>query len=568
MADNGSKRTKKSRAKAKVVTPATTPVPSKEPVKQPATLPLHTQEPATTRSQWLKQQLGTSAVIKMFLTLGILGFIPGAWMVGLPILTVYGLIKRETVAEAIRRFFSFRSLNANQVNAHSAGEKIADFLITYYAGILRWFATLILFFTMPIGFGLFASYGLLRFTTSEWLEIFQQRCQDIYDFVASGFNRVLRDASSNAKLILGVLASVLLGMSLLTSGIGVLFAYSILICQLGAVLVGATAAARDLWYAISNPGITATQHAGKIAGTAWGHWLAFRLFPGQISGSMGPAMGQVQSYGLFSGLTSSFLSPDGWFIFNSGGVIGIMFSRFLSFFNTVFANIFITQSMQIQGDFYGVVGPSTLQLVVMMAVGCLVGYAVEKFVDSLYSEVKADSKKVAEASKRGAKAANQSLMNALYRSRFALGFILGTTPLIVGHSQAGTTLIALAGGSMLGASAITVMGLATAIGVLYGAGYGLKALAAKIMAKREQRLAQEATKAATTPQGNTLPGMSKDAIKEAAKPKKPAVTDETLGKVAKKKAKVFTPSFDKSKGAQKPVAEKALRRSPRLARQV
>lgn len=551
MANTNNKR--KKQAKALELAPKKAAVvPAKEPVKQPTAVASAKAAILSVMrgSEWFKHQFGATALVKMFITLGILGFIPGAWMIGLPILTIYGLIKREAVAQGIRRFFSFRSLNSNNVNAASAGEKIADFLITYYAGILRWFATLILFFTMPIGFGLFAAYGLLRFTTSEWLEIFQQRCQDIYNFVVSGVNRGLRDTSQNSKLILGALASLLLGMSIFTSGVGVLFAYSILICQFGAVLVGATAAARDIWYAISNPGISITQNAGKIAGTTWGHWIAYRLFPGQISGSMGPAVGQVQSYGLFSGLASSFLAPDGWFVFNSGGILGVMLSRFTAFFNTVFTNIFVTQTMQISGDFYGIVGPSTLQLIAMMAVGCLVGYAVEKFVDSLYSEMKEDGKKVAEASKRGAKAANQSLMNALYRSRYALGFILGTTPLIVGKSAAGASLIALAGGSMMGASAITVMGLATAIGALYAAGYGLKALAAKIMDKRAQRLAGSAA-------GKTLPAVSKDATKDAVKPAKPAVTQ---------KAKLFTPSFNKAKVAHKPaVAEKAMRRSPRLA---
>ncbi|MGE3319285.1 MAG: hypothetical protein AB7I18_08305 [Candidatus Berkiella sp.] len=556
MANNGRRRTK---SKVVAVTPPVTSVPEQKKAELPAVTPTSTQASSITRSQWLRGQFTSAAVLKMFLTLGILGFIPGAWMIGLPILTIYGLIKRETVAQGIRRFFSFRSATANNLTASTAGEKIADFLITYYAGILRWFATLILFFTMPIGFGLFASYGLLRFTTSEWLEIFQQRCQDIYNFVLSAANRVLRDASTNIKLILGISTTLLLGLSVLTSGIGVLFAYSIALCQLAAVLVGATAAARDLWYAIRNPGITATQHSGKIAGTTWGHWLAFRLFPGQISGSMGPAMGQVQSYGLFSGLTSSFLNPNGWFIFNSGGILGVLFSRFMSFFNSIFTNVFISQSMQIQGDFYGVIGPSTLQLIAMMAVGCLVGYAVEKFVDSLYNEMTEDSKKVADASKRGARAVNRSLANALYRTRWALGFILCSTPLIVGKSAAGATLIALAGGSIVGASALTVAGLATAIGLLYGAGYGLKALGSKILAHREQRQAVTTPAVTTAQVAKTLPKATKDDVKEAIKAVKPTAA----------KAKVFTPSFNKSKAPQKSVvAEKALRRSPRLAGKV
>lgn len=435
---------------------------------------------------WFKQQFGFTALLKAGITLSILGFVPGAWMIGLPLLTIYGLIKRETVAEGIRRFFRFRKDIETTDAPKNLGEKTADFLITYYAGILRWFATFMLFFTMPIGFGIFAAYGLFRFTTNEWLDIFQQRCTDIYHFALGSINRFIRDASFQSKMILGGTVALLLGISILMSGVGILLAYSITVCQLAAVLVGVTAAIRDLKYAIQNPGLALTQHSGKIAGTFWGRWLAYRIFPGQITGTMGPAVGHVQSYGLFSGIFSSFLAPEGWFIFNSGGILGVLFSRFMTFFNSIFTNIFVSESIQMQGDFYGIIGPSPLQLIGMMLVGCLVGFAVEKFVDSLYNEVTTDTKKVAKASVQGVKAANERMRESVYRTRWAIGFIIGTTPLILAHAESQALLLSIAGGSMVGAGAIAVAGLATTLGVIYGIGYGVKSLANKIRAKQAQ----------------------------------------------------------------------------------
>lgn len=515
---------------------------------------------------WFKQQFALSALLKAGITLSILGFIPGAWMVGLPLLTIYGLMKRETVAEGIRRFFSFRKDSQTADVPQNLGEKTADFLITYYAGILRWFATFMLFFTMPIGFGIFAAYGLFRFTTNEWLDIFQKRCSDIYQFVISSINRFVRDASFQSKMILGGTVAVLLGASILMSGVGILLAYSISVCQLAAVLVGATAVIRDLKYAVQNPGIVLTQHSGKIAGTFWGRWLAYRIFPGQITGSMGPAVGHVQSYGLFSGIFSSFLAPEGWFIFNSGGIFGVMLSRFMTFFNSIFTNIFVSESIQMQGDFYGIIGPSPLQLIGMMLVGCLVGFAVEKFVDSLYNEVTTDTKKVATASVNNIKVANERMLQSLYRTRWALGFIIGTTPLMLAHGASQAMLLSMAGGSMVGAAAIAVAGLATTLGVIYGIGLGVKGLANKIRAKSAQ---VSASQTLTKPVDKTVKVEDKQEKTVA-----PIVTAFTTEKARTKQAPIMetekprgkqAPETKKPRTKQAPTDSGSPRRSPRIA---
>ncbi len=522
----------------------------KEPVATPPAVP---NKPAMT-TEWFKEQFEATAILKAAITLGILGFIPGAWMVGLPLLTVYGLIKREKVAEAIRRFFSFRKDQTENV-AETAGEKVVDFFITYYAGILRWFATLILFFTMPVGFGIFAAYGLFRFTTAEWLDIFQDRCKDIFRFIRGGISRFIRDASFNTKLILGSIVALLIGGSILLSGVGVLFAYSIAVCQLAAILVGATALGRDLLYALNNPGVALTQNAGKMAGAFWGHWLAYKIFAGQLSGSMGPTVGYVQNYSLFSGLISSFLSPTGWFIFNSGGILGVMGSWFMSFFHNVFFKMFITESIQMQGDFFGVISPSVLQLVGTIVACTLCGALVHQFVDSLWNELASDSKKVATASVNGVKTANTRLVDGLYQTKWALGFIACSTPLLLSHGTTGAAIVQLAGGSLVTASAMTVAGLAAAIGAIYGIGYGLNALASQILAKKEATIAQAAVK--------STPAVTESAGKKpVAANKAPDVT----GSVGKRPVKPIVTAFDKSK-ARAPVQHvqhQPLRRSPRL----
>lgn len=534
---------------------------SKEPAKDKTNLP------RVGSNAWFKQQFGFTALLKAGITLSILGFIPGAWMIGLPLLTIYGLLKRETVAEGIRRFFSFRKDIETADVPKNLGEKTADFLITYYAGILRWFATFMLFFTMPIGFGIFAAYGLFRFTTNEWLDIFQKRCNDIYNFVISSINRFVRDASFQSKMILGGTVALLLGLSIFMSGVGVLLAYSISVCQLAAVLVGVTAAVRDLKYAIQNPGLALTQHSGKIAGTFWGRWLAYRIFPGQITGSMGPAVGHVQSYGLFSGIFSSFLAPEGWFIFNSGGILGVMLSRFMTFFNSIFTNIFVSESIQMQGDFYGIIGPSPIQLIGMMLVGCLVGFAVEKFVDSLYNEVATDTKKVANASVQGVKKVNERMLESLYRTRWALGFIIGTTPLIMAHSASQALLLSIAGGSMVGASAIAVAGLATTLGLIYGIGCGVRGLANSIRAKRAQLTTVQpltkpvdatATKVDVVTEKAPAPIVTAFAAETARGKQAPAVEEAPRGKVG--------PTIIESpRGKQAPTDSGSPRRSPRIA---
>lgn len=504
----------------------------------------------TTRAAWLRQQFGLTALMKVTLTLGILGFIPGAWMIGVPVLSIYGLVKREKVAAALHRFFSFHAEGQPRNVANTLGDQTAEFLMTYYPGILRWAATLSMFFTMPIFFGLLASYGLLRFTTNEWLDIFQRRCRDLYQFTLSSINRFVRDTTLRSKIILGSAVGIMLGLSVLLSGIGIFIAYSILVCQLAAVLVGTTAIARDLREAYLNPGKSLTNNAGKAAGTFWGYSLAYRLFPGHVTGSMGPAVGQVHSYGLFSSLFSS-LSPQGWFVFNSGGILGVIFSRIMSFANSIFFNVFVNGSMQIQGDFFGTIGPSPVQLIIMMAVGCLIGYGVEKFVDSLCDEASEDGKKLAIRGKDGARVINNRLLDALYRSRWALGFIVGTTPLMMTSSTISAVLFELAGGSLIGASAITVTGLAAAIGAVYGIGYGVKSLADSIRARQAIAPAQQTPHAANTP--------AKAAAPKTTAPKK---TDPAP----------LVPGFERAKGQaahkQKqgsvPPVEPAVRRSPRL----
>lgn len=563
----------KTNSKAKQLT-------EKEPVPAPAdaipevptvSVPAVPSTPQTSANlnEWFREQFEVTAILKAAITLGILGFIPGAWMIGLPLLTVYGLIKREKVAEAIRRFFSFRKELQTENVAQTTGEKIADFLITYYAGILRWFATLILFFTMPVGFGIFAAYGLFRFTTAQWLDIFQERCKDIYKFVQGGIGRFIRDASFNTQLALGLVVSLLIGGSILMSGGGVLFAYSIAVCQLAAVLVGATALGRDLLFALNNPGIALTKNAGKIAGAFWGHWLAYKVFAGQLTGSMGPTVGYVQNYSLFSGLISSFLSPSGWFIFNSGGILGVIGSWFMSFFNNIFFKMFVTESIQMQGDFFGVISPSVLQLVGTIVACTLAGALVHQFVDSLWNELASDSKKVATASVKGVKAANTRLVDGLYQTKWALGFIACATPILISHATTGAAILELAGGSLLAASAMTVAGLATAIGAIYGIGYGLRAIASQILAKREAAITQAAansTPVVTEPVGkkpavsNVIPLVTESVGKRPIG-KAPATT-KTTGK----KAKPIVTAFEKSKASApaEKTQEQPLRRSSRL----
>ncbi|HRE30331.1 MAG TPA: hypothetical protein PLD88_00015 [Candidatus Berkiella sp.] len=442
------------------------------------------------RIAWLRQQLGLTALIKATITLGILGFIPGAWIVGLPVLCVYGLIKREKVTQNIRRFFSFRAELEQQNNAEqSLGERTADFIITYYAGILRWFATAIMFFTMPIGFGLIAGYGLLRFTTNEWLELFERRARDIYDFVIRGANRFLEDTSIRAKFILGSTVALLLGTSILLSGFGILLTYSIAVCQVAAVLVGCSALIRDLDYAMHNPGRALTANAGKMAGTFWGYSIASQR---------------------------------------------VLFSR-LAFFT----NIFLPQSMQIQGYFYGIATP--LPMISMMLLGCLAGYAVEKFVDSLCNEVAVDSVIVTDASARNAVMTNNRFLDAVYRSRWGLAFITGATPVIVSANVTSSILLELAGGSLVGATALTVAGLALGMVAMYGLGMGVRSLWMR------------ASSAAKDPKQPSQPSSI------PSKTQKPKAVD--------KPAKTFMPAHTQAKaskaktGASKPVEP---RRSSRL----
>jgi len=416
--------------------------------------------------KWTYTQFSIKALIHSFIVMGIFGFIPGAWLVGLPLLGVYGLIKQKSIIKALTQFGLGTADFWNKLN-HDLALRIADLINHQTVSIFKGIAAFTLLLTMGLSsWSLIAIYGIYRYSNEEWTNTFQNWLNRFIDFFKTFSTEISQGPSFRKKVMLLSVFAALLAWELYIGGpiAAVVMAASCL--QLAIVATGFSAVLRDIGYILRNPIKSVLDNSGKICGVLWGRWVAFQIFPGRIVGSLGHAVGYVESQGVFSGFLSSFLTPMGWFS-SYNGLSGMLASKVRSFLNGIVTGLFVTTEMQTQGDFYGVIGPTSLQIFALMVAGGLIGYGIERFVDSLCSSVAKDSVHVASKIKNA-----KQPRDFIYQTRWHMGYIALATPAIL-CSQGGPALITFAGGSLAEAALLTAGGIALSFATIYGTFYGL-----------------------------------------------------------------------------------------------
>lgn len=406
---------------------------------------------------------------------------PGAWIVGFPALIIYAtvrayLFRRRDPARfnaAIEPYaVEIRRLRRNL--GETTAQSITEYCLNNPIHITKLIAAFFIIFGWNMPFSFFAVYGLFRFTNQEWLEIFQDKINSFYNIVSGILNGINRVLPFSIKLAAFITGCVLTGIFINSIGLSlVLINFVDFPLQMCATTVGFTALARDVSYMLRNPIRAFTNNPGKFYGLVWGRWLSFLLFPGRVVGSMGPASGHVDSAGVFTSVFGWLFPADhtqGWFTFGST-LTGWLGGKLFSFINSIFTSVFFSYNMRLQGDFYGVLGPTSFQIFACMSIGCFIGYCFEGLANRIYSVGAYDALENAEVV--GPRL--NRMVNYLYQYRWQIGFVAAITPFVLA-SPGGAVFIDLAYGSTaLGAGLAGLTGVG-AMGVTHGVFAGVRAL--------------------------------------------------------------------------------------------
>jgi hypothetical protein len=428
---------------------------------------------------WLYTQSSLQRIFKVTVLLGIFGFIPGAWLVGIPALSIYGFYKRRVLKTGIINAIRTANNIWHDFSAH-LGEFISHQITNHPIKLLKLFVSMFLFATMSMPFCFLGIYGLYRFTNEEWQQSFTRCADGVLRFFSVGVANTLQGASFNKKIALGAIVSVTVAMMARSSGMMFFVELGLMAAQYALVYTGVSAFFRDARVWLRKPISNTSQNSGKILGTLWGRWLSYEIFTGTLVGTMGPAIGQVKTQGVISGLIPAFLSPQkGWFAFNSG-YFSILFSKISTLFNSVISTFFFSHNMKLWGDFQGYIGPNSFQVFSLMIIGLMVGYATEKFVDLLYQSMKNDVSEIADAASPSVRRAR----GAVYDARWHLAYTAIVTPIILSSPGAGQ-LFALGGGSLLGATGLTAGLIGLSMAGIYGVAHTLSRIAQRIMRRAE-----------------------------------------------------------------------------------
>jgi len=406
---------------------------------------------------------------------GMFGFIPGFWNYAIFFLFTYGLLKEELLANAL--LLKYRALKRFWAHfSQNVGTLISDHFTDEPIKFLRGVASFFLFTTVSMPYSFLGIYGMYRFSGQEWRAVFSRRLDGFYHFYAGLVLGISRPGASFSKKLTGVLGVLaLLGLAVYASGSLLLLELSFLGVQFALVAVGLTAFLRDAKRFLERPLQAFLSNSGKLLGMLWGRWLAYQIFPGKVTGNMGPVLGHVQTYGIIPGLTSSFLSPTGLFTFKTG-LVKLLFSNVLILLSNIISGVFFSYNMRFSGDFYGYVGPTSFQIFFFMAAVSFIGYGIENGLDSLFETVSEDYASVKE--KMSLK--TRDFLNLLYGLRWHFGYVTGMTSLLlVSNSRA--FLLQASQGSITGAAAIAAMTVTATLTVIYGAAFTLSYLGRRLL---------------------------------------------------------------------------------------
>lgn len=420
-----------------------------------------------------------SALIKALLVVGIFGFIPGAWMIEIPLILGYGAIKayvhRESIKRYIRRNFQrtvrtvFPRRNEEEDEPtwrEWVGIALGNIVKKTWFKIAKGLIAFILLFTLPIPWSIFALYGLYRHSDRHLKRLLMQNLSGFYDFTVGLFKGTTRKLSFNQTLRNVIICSLLLAGGIYYSGNLFVVDLALTIMQSMIVWIGLNTALRDFGRAFKRPINMLCNNIGKILGGYFGRYFAYSFMTGKVTGSLGPAVGQVQSTGFFSELLTPLFSPAGLRFSNMSLFGRLLSSDFAHFVNGIFTSAFFTHSMQLTGDFYGVIGPTHFQIFLLMGIGCLMGYGIEKTINAFFSGVLKDCKNAKQASQP----LTHKILNITYQARWHIGFITAATPFALMTTSA-APIVAFAGGSLIAATLGCLVTVFATLSLLYLVGH-------------------------------------------------------------------------------------------------
>lgn len=352
---------------------------------------------------WINAQF--SGAVKSFIVLAMFGYFPGAWLIGIPTLTIYIttrllIIRRRDPARFAVMFEPY--LQRLQLLRNNFSQYSVQYAVEYISNnpfrVAKIAVAFLIFVSWSMPFSFFAIYGLYSYTNQEWMDGFRRRANNMYDATLGlivganqGLSFWVKLAMFSATcVIFGLLAYALGTLPLLIDSAGIMLEFCV-------TAIGITACLRDVGYALRNPATVLTTHPGKLYGMAWGRWLAIVLFPGKVAGTMGPAVGHVEAAGLLPSVFGTLFPASqyqGWFVFGTG-LGGLLFTRITAFIHNFVSSLYFRYDMHLQGDFEGRLGPTSFQFFVLLSLGYFLGTVFEYLANECYQTAVADAHVVA-----------------------------------------------------------------------------------------------------------------------------------------------------------------------------
>lgn len=394
--------------------------------------------------RWMEAQVSVGRLSSSFLSLCLLGFVPGCFHLSLVAIGLLAILNKNYILEHILN--SGQTINEFRVQFNqTSGKAFGILAVDHSPTVFKYALSFFILFTIPMPFCFLGIYGLLRYPNDEWRRLLNQRWQSIAEFF-HGMAKGIHSRTTFYKR----LNIVLIGAPILAALIhyqGGFFVFNLVfsLVQYGCIYIGFRAFIRDCVNHLKQPIAFFLDYTGMILGAFWGRYLAHVLISGRVYGNMGPAVGHVIQNGFFANLFSVFLNPNSWFVGFETGFAYLLRSRISSFLHGVMNAVFFSADMRLQGDFWGDLGPSSFQLFLAMAAGAYVGYSIQRWVDN------AGTGALHQINQLQHNAANlprqEQQMTNLNQVRWTAAFIVGAAPLFL-LSPIGAPFLALSSGNI------------------------------------------------------------------------------------------------------------------------
>jgi|GEM_PF-7030502 hypothetical protein len=333
--------------------------------------------------RWLMAQLTWKGLLHTLVALGFFGYLPGFWTIGFPLLVIYCIAKKQQITNS-QLFLRIHQL-IQQITVNALLTKIVDLLtnplrLLYSSCSL--FLTLYSFLYYPTPFNFIILWGLYRNSTRDWLLEAWEDMQAWFvniNINLQSYQAALHQGQAlnylTRHVMLPFLALVGMTQMLGIASISWLLYIGFFMLANG---IGWSTVRHDMGAIRSNLARLTMEHAGKLLGMVAGYRLAHRVIRGAINGNLGQASGTVQAEGLLGVLlpSYSFWGPGG-----AQTNLPFLSRTFITpmgrIFYTLMTGTFFSQSVEMQGQIWGTVGPTSLQIVNSILLGAATGYLLE-----------------------------------------------------------------------------------------------------------------------------------------------------------------------------------------------